>query len=84
VDELETRILAYIDGSGWRIEDITAHVDADALVVAGKLDRLRRLGLLFEEGERLISVVVLPHAPTTEEEGRLAAETAFAGLAAHA
>jgi magnesium-protoporphyrin IX monomethyl ester (oxidative) cyclase len=69
MDELETRILSYIDSSGWRIGDIAEHVDADAAAVAGKIERLRNLGLLFEEGERWISVVVLPVDRVADEEG---------------
>jgi ribosomal peptide maturation radical SAM protein 1 len=68
VDELENGILSYADGNGWRVVDIAGHVDADAASVAGKVERLRSLGLIFEEGERLISVVVLPMGQEPEEE----------------
>jgi ribosomal peptide maturation radical SAM protein 1 len=68
VDELEVGILSYADGNGWRVVDIAGHVDADAASVAGKVERLRSLGLIFEEGERLISVVVLPMEQAAEEE----------------
>jgi len=68
VDELENSILSYADGNGWRVVDIAGHVDADAASVAGKVERLRSLGLIFEEGERLISVVVLPMDQEPKEE----------------
>ncbi len=73
MDELETRILAYADSNGWRVADIASHVDADEASVTRKVERLRGLGLIFEEGERLISVVVLPMEPRAEEENVIAA-----------
>jgi ribosomal peptide maturation radical SAM protein 1 len=73
VDALETRILTYIDANGWRAADIAQHVDADVASVTARLERLRALGLLFEEGERMISVVVLPVETAAEEDGILLA-----------
>jgi ribosomal peptide maturation radical SAM protein 1 len=73
VDELETRILTYVDSNGWRIVDISGHVDADAASVTAKVERLRSLGLIFDEGERLISLVVLPVEQAEEEEGHVIA-----------
>jgi ribosomal peptide maturation radical SAM protein 1 len=73
LDELEARILSYTDGNGWRVEDIAAHVDADAASVAGRVARLRGLSLIFDEGERLMSVAVLPLDPAGDKDGHLLA-----------
>jgi len=73
MDELAARILSYADSSGWRIADIAEHVEADAASVAGKIERLRGLGLIFEEGERLISVVLLPIEQAPKEEDHVIA-----------
>jgi ribosomal peptide maturation radical SAM protein 1 len=74
VDELETRILLDVDANGWRIADVAGHVGADAASLGGKVERLRSLGLIFGEGERMISVVMLPlQQVTEEEEGQIAA-----------
>lgn len=73
VDELETRILRYVDGTARRVEDIAEHLGEDAASVARKIERLRHLGLVFDEGERLISVVMLPADRTAEEEGPIIA-----------
>jgi ribosomal peptide maturation radical SAM protein 1 len=68
MDELETRILLDIDSSAWRVADSAAHVGADEASVAARIDRFRDLRLIFEEGERAISVVVLPVDPGAGEE----------------
>lgn len=68
MDELETRILLDIDGSAWRVADSAAHIGADEAGVAARIARFRDLGLIFEEGERAISVVVLPVGASAGEE----------------
>lgn len=73
VDALEARILSYLDGNGWRVEDIAGHLGVDTPGVAAMMERLRGLGLIFDEGERLMSVVVLPVAAAAEDGGHLAA-----------
>lgn len=74
MDELETRVLREIDGNGWRVADAAGHVGADPASVAAVIERLRGLHLLFEEGERAISVVVLPVGAGAEEgDGSLVA-----------
>lgn len=67
LDELDTRILEVIDGNGWRPADIAGQVAADAAGIHGRIERLRTLGLIFGEGERLISVVILPSEPAAEK-----------------
>lgn len=86
LDELESRILADIDANGWRAADIAAHVEADVESVAARIERLRGLNLIFEEGERLMSVVLLPGEEIPEEEGALiatAGESQPVAVAAH-
>ncbi|HSS47639.1 MAG TPA: RiPP maturation radical SAM C-methyltransferase [Thermoanaerobaculia bacterium] len=68
LDELETRLLLEADSNSLRLVDVAGHLDVDAASVAGKVERLRKLGLLFEEGERVISVVVLPTVPAVDEK----------------
>ncbi|MBW8877590.1 MAG: RiPP maturation radical SAM C-methyltransferase [Acidobacteria bacterium] len=68
MDELEARILLKADSNGLRLADLAGHLHVDAARIAAKADRLRKLGLLFEEGERAISVVVLPAVPAVDEE----------------
>jgi magnesium-protoporphyrin IX monomethyl ester (oxidative) cyclase len=60
MDELDTRILVDVDSNGWRPADIAGHVESDAESVAARVERLRGLGLIFDEGERLMSVVLAP------------------------
>jgi ribosomal peptide maturation radical SAM protein 1 len=72
-DELGVRIIEFIDGNGWRVRDIAAHVGADEASVASQIDRFRRLGLIFTEGERLISLVVSPVARAAEQTHALTA-----------
>src|SRR6185436_9968078 len=67
MDELEARILADIDSNGWRLADIAAHVHTDVAAVTGKIERLRSLGLIFDEGERMMSVVVSPVEQAVED-----------------
>jgi ribosomal peptide maturation radical SAM protein 1 len=77
LDELETRILLEIDSTAWRPADAAGHIGADEAGVAAGIERLRSLGLVFEEGERAISVVVLPVDPTAmEEDGAVVAAAA--------
>jgi ribosomal peptide maturation radical SAM protein 1 len=66
VDELGMRILDVIDGNGWRIRDIAERVGAGETDVAPRVDRFQQLGLLFAEGDRLLSLVVRP-APQADE-----------------
>ncbi len=68
LDEIETRILTHIDSHGLRVGDIASHVDGDEASVAARTDRLKQLGLLFCEGDRMISVVLLPFEAAMEEE----------------
>ena len=76
VDELENRILLDADATGRRMADIAEHIGADAASVASKIERLRNLGLIFEEGERLISVVVLPIEEAAEVDHLMVAPAA--------
>jgi ribosomal peptide maturation radical SAM protein 1 len=71
VDDLELRILADADANGWRLADIAKHIGAEEAGVASRIDRFRSLGLLFEEGERLISLVLLPVDHAAEEDHTL-------------
>ncbi|HKH47466.1 MAG TPA: RiPP maturation radical SAM C-methyltransferase [Thermoanaerobaculia bacterium] len=73
MDELDTRILMDVDSNGWRLVDIAGHVDADASSVAGRIERLRSLGLIFDEGERLMSVVLAPIEQAAEDMPLIAA-----------
>ena len=73
VDEMESRILSYVDSNGWRIADIPQHVGAEEASVASRIGRLRSLGLLFEEGDRVISVVMLPVDEAAEDESYILA-----------
>ncbi len=67
VDELGIQILDLVDGIGWRIRDIAERVGAGEADVASRVDRFRQLGLLFTEGERLLSLVVRPVARAAEQ-----------------
>ena len=64
-----------LDSNGRRLADIADHVGADAAAVATEVDRLRSRGLVFEEGERMIGLVMMPveHA---EEHAHAAAAVA--------
>jgi ribosomal peptide maturation radical SAM protein 1 len=62
VDELGVRILEHVDGNGRRLRDIAAHVGAEEAEVAARVASFRALGLIFDEGERLLSVVLSPIA----------------------
>ena len=73
IDDLEARILNDVDANGWRLSDIAAHLGVEAEAIAPKIERLRSLGLLFEEGERMISVVILPVEEAQEEDHTVAA-----------
>jgi ribosomal peptide maturation radical SAM protein 1 len=69
MDELETRILLFTDSNGRRMVDVAEHVNADVQSVDGRVRRLRSLGLIFDEGDRFITTVVLPVDRTENEEG---------------
>ncbi|HBL25715.1 MAG TPA: RiPP maturation radical SAM protein 1, partial [Acidobacteria bacterium] len=71
VDDLDTRILRHIDANGWGLAEIAGAVGSDAQSVAGRLERLRSLGLIFVEGERMISVVMMPLDPAREVDATL-------------
>jgi ribosomal peptide maturation radical SAM protein 1 len=81
-DDLGVRILEYIDGNGRRVRDIAAHTGADEAGVASQVDRFRRLGLLFDEGERLISLVVGPVVRAQEQAHALTSPGTSAAAAA--
>lgn len=83
LDELGTRILTFADASGWRIRDIASHVGADEETVASRLEELRRLGFIFQEGERFLSVVLAP-VQRTEEKLPLVQGTVAGGRPAQA
>jgi ribosomal peptide maturation radical SAM protein 1 len=84
VDELGARILELIDGNASRVRDIASHVGADEASVASQIDRFRRLSLVFEEGERLISLVISPDVRATEPAHALTATGASMATAASA
>ncbi len=63
MSELETSILLDADANGWRTADIAAHLDRKVSEVEAAIERLRELGLIFEEGDRKMSVVLLDFDP---------------------
>jgi len=86
IDGLERNILIYTDANGRRLADIARHCGADETTTAARVDRLRSLGLLFEEEDRMISVVILPFEQAAEEDHAITAAGAAlpAGAAAGA
>jgi ribosomal peptide maturation radical SAM protein 1 len=68
LNEFETRILLDVDSTAWAVADVARHVGSDEASVVAGFERLRSLGLLFVEGERAISVVVLTASPSAGEE----------------
>lgn len=63
MSELETRILLDADANGWRTADIAAHLDREVSVIEAAIGRLRELELIFAEGERQMSVVLVDLDP---------------------
>jgi len=60
VSPLAIRILSYIDSNGRRLGDIATHAGADVAAVTAEVGRLRSRGLVFEEEERMIGLVLMP------------------------
>jgi ribosomal peptide maturation radical SAM protein 1 len=79
--ELGVRILEYLNSNGWRAADIVSHTGAGEAEAAAELERLRALGLLFAEGERLSSLVLLD---PPRDGGMLAAGNVLTGSRADA
>ena len=59
VDGFELQILDYLYGRGLRTRNIARHLKTDDATVEATIARLRQLGLLFEENQRFMSLVLL-------------------------
>jgi ribosomal peptide maturation radical SAM protein 1 len=59
LSELGAGILEFLNANGWRPADIVRHTGAGEAETVAEIARLQGLGLLFAEGERLSSLVML-------------------------
>jgi magnesium-protoporphyrin IX monomethyl ester (oxidative) cyclase len=76
VGELGVRILEDLNANGWRPADVVTHTGGAEDEVTAEIERLRSLGLLFAEGERLSSLVLLD---PPRQGGLLAAGSVLTG-----
>lgn len=58
IDVLELALLEVTDLKGWRAADIAKQIGAEEPQIARAIERLRGAGLLFEENERYLSIVL--------------------------
>jgi ribosomal peptide maturation radical SAM protein 1 len=79
--ELGVRLLELLNANGWRLADIVRQAGEEEDAVAAEIERLRGLSLLFEENDRISSLVL---ADPPQEGAVLAAVPAGAEAAAGA
>lgn len=59
VDGMEVAVLEFLDQKAWKVSHIARHFDLADTVVTNILNRLQGLDLLFDEGERYLSLVLV-------------------------